>query len=164
MFRRILVPIDGSHASNRGLDQAIKLAADQGAALCILHVIDEFVVTQDLNVAVYAPPSYIDEYLDALRDAGKAMLAKAEAKAGKLGIKSQAVLTKTMGNRVADIIIDRARKWRADLIVIGTHGRRGLTRLVMGSDAEHVVRYSPVPVLLVRAPDIKRARARRKTA
>jgi nucleotide-binding universal stress UspA family protein len=52
---------------------------------------------------------------------------------------------------VADVIVENAKKWRADLIVMGTHGRRGITRVVMGSDAEGVVRNTPVPVLLIRA-------------
>ena len=52
--------------------------------------------------------------------------------------------------RVADIIVQQARKLRADAIVIGTHGRRGISRMVMGSDAEEVVRTSPIPVVLVR--------------
>ena len=52
---------------------------------------------------------------------------------------------------MADVIVREAQKWKADLIVIGTHGRRGLRRVVMGSDAEQVVRNAPAPVLLIRA-------------
>jgi nucleotide-binding universal stress UspA family protein len=55
--------------------------------------------------------------------------------------------------RVCDVIVDEAKKWRADLIVMGTHGRRGMTRMLLGSDAEGVLRNTPVPVLLVRAAD-----------
>jgi len=60
------------------------------------------------------------------------------------------VLAEILAGRVADVIVRAAKKQRSDLLVLGTHGRRGLTRMVMGSDAELVVRYTPAPVLLVR--------------
>lgn len=160
MFQRILVPIDGSHASNLGLEVAIKMAKDQNATLCLLHVVDELVVTRNLDGTMYAAASYVDEFLDALRKGGKELLAQAEAKVHKRGVKADAVFIETLGRRVADVIIEQAKKWRADLIVLGTHGRRGLTRLVMGSDAEGVVRSTRVPVLLVRSPDKPRPRGK----
>ncbi len=152
MFRRILVPIDGSPTSNRGLDEAIGLAADQKAKICLLHVVDELVVTAGVDGTVYIPPNYIDEFIRALRAGGKKLLARAEARVRKRGIEVESVLLETVGHRVADLIIKQARKWRADVIVLGTHGRRGLTRVVMGSDAEMVLRETPLPVLLVRSP------------
>jgi nucleotide-binding universal stress UspA family protein len=150
MFRRILVPIDGSPTSNRGLEKAIGLASDQTAKICLLHVVDELAVGAD--GMMYMPPSYIDEFIRALRAGGKKLLVRAEAKVRKHGIEVEAVLLETVGRRVADLIIKQAKKWRADVIVLGTHGRRGLSRVVMGSDAELVVREAPVPVLLVRSP------------
>ena len=150
MFRRILVPIDGSTTSNRGLEEAIGLASDQKAKICLLHVVDELAVGAD--GMMYMPPSYIDEFIRALRAGGKKLLTRAEAKVRKHGIEVEAVLLETVGRRVADLIIKQAKKWRADVIVLGTHGRRGLSRVVMGSDAELVVRETPVPVLLVRSP------------
>ena len=63
----------------------------------------------------------------------------------------ESVLVESITRPVADVIVREARKWKADLIVIGTHGRRGLRRVVMGSDAEQVVRSAPAPVLLIRA-------------
>jgi len=150
MFCRILVPIDGSTTSNRGLEEAIGLASDQKAKICLLHVVDELAVGAD--GMMYMPPSYIDEFIRALRAGGKKLLTHAEAKVRKQGIEVEAVLLETVGRRVADLIIKQAKKWRADVIVLGTHGRRGLSRVVMGSDAELVVREAPVPVLLVRSP------------
>jgi nucleotide-binding universal stress UspA family protein len=161
MFRRILVPIDGSPTSNLGLREAIKIAKDQGATLCLLHVVDEMIVTQAFDGAMYVTPAYIDEFLAALRQEGKKTLARAEKEVKKQAVKCQAVLGETVGHPVADVIIEQAKKCRADLIVLGTHGRRGITRLVMGSDAEGVVRATRVPVLLVRhrsAPRRKGAR------
>jgi nucleotide-binding universal stress UspA family protein len=151
MFRRILVPIDGSSTSNRGLDEAISLASDQKAKICLLHVVDELVLT-GADGMVYVPPNYFDDFIRASRAAGKKLLARAEAKVRKRGIAVEAVLLETIGRRVADLIIKQAKKWRADVIVLGTHGRRGLSRVVMGSDAELVLRETPLPVLLVRSP------------
>lgn len=74
----------------------------------------------------------------------------------------ETVLLETLGHRVAELIIKQAKKWRADVIVLGTHGRRGLARVLMGSDAEIVVRESPVPVLLVRAPLRRRKASKRR--
>jgi nucleotide-binding universal stress UspA family protein len=62
MFRRILVPIDSSPTSNRGLDEAIGLASDQKAKICLLHVVDELVVTGAADGMMYMPPSHIDEF------------------------------------------------------------------------------------------------------
>ena len=160
MFRRILVPIDGSTTSNRGLEEAIGLASDQKAKICLLHVVDELAVGAD--GMMYMPPSYIDEFIRALRAGGKKLLTRAEAKVRKQGIEVEVVLLETVGRRVADLIIKQAKKWRADVIVLGTHGRRGLSRVVMGSDAELVVRETPVPVLLVRSPLRPRKRRLRR--
>jgi nucleotide-binding universal stress UspA family protein len=152
MFRRILVPIDGSPTSNRGLEEAIDLASDRKAKICLLHVIDELVVTGGADGMMYVPQSYINEFIQALRAGGQKLLTGAAAKVRKHGIEVEAVLLETVGRRVADEIIKQAKKWRADVIVLGTHGRRGLSRVVMGSDAEMVLRETPVPVLLVRSP------------
>ncbi len=89
---------------------------------------------------LYMAPSYVDEFLKALRAGGQKLLARAEAKVRKHRIQVEVVLLETIGRRVADQIIKQAKKWRADVIVLGTHGRRGLSRVVMGSDAEMVVR------------------------
>ena len=162
MFRRILVPIDGSPPSSRGLKEAIALAKDHAARLCVLHVVDELVVTQAFDGAMYAPPGFIEDFTKALRADGKKLLERAEARVRRRRIKVETALVETLGHRVADLIVRQARKWRADVIVLGTHGRRGLSRVLMGSDAEMVVREAPVPVLLVRSPQRTRKRAARR--
>ncbi|HEV3240879.1 MAG TPA: universal stress protein [Casimicrobiaceae bacterium] len=162
MFRRILVPIDGSPTSNRGLDEAIGLASDQKAKICLLHVIDELVLSAGADGMVCLPSSYVDEFIRALRADGKALLAHAEARVRKRGIAVESVLQETVGKPVADLIIKQAKKWDADLIVLGTHGRRGLSRVFMGSDAETVVRETTLPVLLVRSPVSPRKRRARR--
>jgi nucleotide-binding universal stress UspA family protein len=146
MYKRILVAVDGSATSKRGLAEAIKLARSGGARLRLLHVVDEVALIAGLPDAVYT-----QELFDAVRDSGKRVLARALAQAKTRGVRADSRLVENFSRRVADVIVREARKWRADLLVLGTHGRRGVTRMVMGSDAELVVRHAPAPVLLVRA-------------
>jgi len=153
MYQRILVPVDGSHTSKLGLQEAIKIAIDQQANLRLIHVVDELLVAQNFEGFVNA-----GDLIDALEESGKSALKSAEALALKSDIKVETALFESMGGRVADVIVREAKKWKADLIVMGTHGRRGIGRMVLGSDAEAVLRETPVPVLLVKSP------APRKTA
>jgi len=145
-YRRILVAVDGSPTSMKGLREAIRLAKDGRAQLLLLHVVNEFYAFASLDG--FAPGV---DLVPALREGGQRILAKAKAAAEKEGIRAKTLLRETLGGPAADTIVRDARRQRADLIVLGTHGRRGLRRLVLGSDAEAVVRSSPVPVLLVRA-------------
>jgi nucleotide-binding universal stress UspA family protein len=162
MFRRILVPIDGSPTSNRGLDEAIGLARDQKARIRLVHVVDEMAIVTGTDGMMTMPPSYVEDFTRALRATGKRVLARAEARVRKKSVPVDSVLLETVGARAADVIVRQARKWRADVIVLGTHGRRGLSRVVMGSDAEMILRETPVPVLLVRSPMRARKRHARR--
>ena len=145
-YKRILVPVDGSPTAAKGMKAAIKLARENRGKLLLLHVVEEY-------TAFIAPEigANLGPILDSLRLAGKRTLARIASSAGKSGVKPQAVLVENFGGRVADTIVQQAKRLRADLIVMGTHGRRGVNRVLLGSDAELVVRYSPVPVLLVPA-------------
>ncbi|MBS1218899.1 MAG: universal stress protein, partial [Proteobacteria bacterium] len=128
MFKRILVPIDGSSTSNRGLQQAIQMAREQKAALLLLHVVDESVLIQSAAVS----GALFDDLVRSLTESGKNILAKAAALASQKGVQAKTVLIDNSYMPVADAIVKQARKLRADLIVIGTHGRRGGARLIMG--------------------------------
>ena len=161
MYRRILVPVDGSHTSARGLEEAIRLAKEQRARLRLVHVVEEYVVVQ--SAGLDGTGFYAGDLIDSLRDESKKIIANATALAGKRGVKADAATFESFSNRSSDYIIREAKKWHADLIVMGTHGRRGVNRLVLGSDAEIVVRTSPVPVLLVRSPERKAPARKRKT-
>jgi nucleotide-binding universal stress UspA family protein len=163
MFQHILVAVDGSPTSNRGLRTAIDLAADQKATLQILHVVDALAGVPALEGA-YFPAQYLDQMADALRDQGRAVLAKAQALASARGVDANLGLVESVGHTVAHAILAHARRQRADLIVLGTHGRRGLSRALMGSDAEMVLREARVPVLMVRAPTPSASRAKAKKA
>lgn len=151
MYQRILVPVDGSHTSTLGLQEAIRLAIDQRARLHLISVVDEFVIAQNFEGLINA-----GDLIDALRDAGKKALKNALALVHKHDVKVESSLFETVGDRVSDIIVREAKKWKADLIVMGTHGRRGINRMVLGSGAEGVLRTAPVPVLMVRSPDRKK--------
>jgi nucleotide-binding universal stress UspA family protein len=145
-YRRILVAVDGSPAAAKGLREAVRLAKSEEAELCIFNVVDEYYA--------FATPEAAAAGIDlvpSLREGGKNILTKAQAQAEKQGIRSKTILRETVGGSAADAIVREAKKQRADLIVLGTHGRRGVRRLVLGSDAEQVVRTASVPVLLVRS-------------
>lgn len=146
MYERILVPVDGSATANLGLTEAIKLAKLTGARLLLMHAVDIAAVSITPDASAALP-----QLFDALRESGTALLAKARTSADVADVPAETRLVDTLAGRVSDLIVDTAKAWHADLIVIGTHGRRGLTRVLIGSDAEQVVRTASVPVLLVRA-------------
>lgn len=145
MYKKILVPIDGSPASNLGLEEAIKLADDQKAALRILHVLNEWLMISP-DSAGFNPGDVQQE----LRASGDTLLSEADARARAAGVNATSVLLEQMGSPIGGAIIRHAEEWPADLIVCGTHGRRGMRRLVLGSDAEYIIRHSRVPILLRR--------------
>lgn len=151
MFKRILVAVDGSPTANQGLRTALALAADQNAMIYVLHALDRAALAAGTMGMEYTPPQYIEQLWEGLRETGQKVLSRAEALALKQNLGITPVLVETTGLGVAHVILAQARKLHADLIVLGTHGRRGLRRLVMGSDAEGVLREAKVPVLLVRA-------------
>lgn len=155
-YKRILVPVDGSPTSNAGVREAIRLAQGQGASLQLVHVADQHYIT----MMGFESATAVDDLLASVTKAGRHILHNAERVVRKAGLEPSAVLLETLTGPAADPIVRQAKKWGADLIVIGTHGRRGVRRLLMGSDAEQIVRTSPVPVLLVRSPE----RARKPAA
>jgi len=144
-YRRILAAVDGSEAGSAGLREALRLAKSEGGELCILHVVNESVPYTPL---AGAPPINL---VPLLIESGRRVLDEAREQAHKQGVEAKTILAENPDRNVAPRIVAQARRQRADLIVLGTHGRRGVRRLVLGSDAEQVVRTAPVPVLLVRA-------------
>ena len=149
MYKRILVPIDGSDTARRGLKEAIALATQLRATLRLLHVTSDFPVMLEMSSTLN-----FDQYREGLHQYGREQLDNAKTLAQGLGLEVETQLRDLKGGRVADAIVDEATSAGCDLIVIGTHGRRGLNRALLGSDAESVLRASPVPVLLVRAPAV----------
>lgn len=146
MYQRILIPIDGSDTAERALQEAIKLAHRE-ARLRLVYVLEEIYL---LDAEGYA---YIDftALQAAMRNTGERTLALALEQVKQAGLSAETALLEAKGERIASVIENEARHWSADLIVIGTHGRSGLNRLLLGSVAEGLVRVATVPVLLVRA-------------
>jgi nucleotide-binding universal stress UspA family protein len=145
MYKRILVPVDGSETAMFGLHEAIRLAKNQRATLRLFHVVNDFLMIASPEAAVFS-----HELLKNFRDRGEAVLADAASLARKQGLEPETKWVEALSGPAGAAIVEQATSWPADLIVLGTHGRRGFRRLVMGSDAEYVVRTTPVPVLLVR--------------
>ena len=145
MYKHILVAVDGSPTSELALDEAIRLTVDQKAQLRIVHALDQVALVLDT-------PYVLQEFLDAARNAGEEILERAKARAKEGGVDAQTRLSgaESFGERIASLVNIEAVEWPADLIVIGTHGRRGFSSVLMGSVAMGVVRTSTVPVLLVR--------------
>ena len=146
VYKKILVPVDGSPTSIAGLNEALRLARNQKARVRLIYVVDERMIFSTAEAGLNIEP-----VIESLKRGGKRILDGATKVASARGVRAETELVENATSRVADVLIGRARRWRADLIVMGTHGRRGVNRLMLGSDAELVVRNSPVPVLLVRS-------------
>ena len=145
MYKRILVPIDGSSTADRALHEAIKLIDEQPALLRLVHVVDDL---QFLDAEGYVDYAALR---DLTRQIGERALERAREIAQQADITVETSLLDAAGERIARVIDAEALAWGADLIVIGTHGRAGFDHLLFGSVAEGVVRGSSIPVLLVRS-------------
>jgi nucleotide-binding universal stress UspA family protein len=163
MFRNILVAVDGSPTSIQGLRTAIELAADQRATLHVVHVVDDLAAMPSFEGS-YVPATYVDTLVDSLRQAGERVLARAQKQAAAAGVEARVHAVESLGRPVAQAVLKQARKVHADVIVLGTHGRRGLRRVLLGSDAESVLREATCPVLLVRDTREAGATGKGKTA
>jgi nucleotide-binding universal stress UspA family protein len=146
MYQKILVPVDGSEVSTRGLREAIKLAKNQHGQIRLFHIANDCIVDSGCGESTYG-----GETIECARENGQKVLSGALALARQHGLEAESALVESTGSPAAALIVTEANAWPADLIVMGTHGRRGLRRLAMGSDAESVVRDARIPVLLVPA-------------
>jgi len=148
MYKRILFATDGSSVSNLALRQAAMLAAAFKAQLRIVTIADQYSFDQSWWVNAEA----FEQLLSRMRESWSKVLAEAQAEARKSGIEAETRLIELeeQGQRISDRISHEAAAWPADLIVLGTHGRRGMDRLVLGSVAEGVARTAAAPVMLVR--------------
>jgi nucleotide-binding universal stress UspA family protein len=146
VYKRILIPVDGSPTSMAGLREALRLAKNQKAKVRLINIVDELMIFSSAEAGLNIEP-----VIESMKRGGKRVLARAAKLAAAQGIRPETELWENATGRVAEVLLGRAKRWRADLIVMGTHGRRGVNRMLLGSDAELVVRNSPVPVLLVRS-------------
>ena len=151
MYRRIMVSVDGSATSNKALVAATQMANYSGgrAVLRLVHVLDEMAYFTGFDP--YGGQS--GELIKIMRETGEKILADALAIVQAAGIQADTVLIDKFGERLGETVAAEAQNWKADLIVVGTHGRRRVGRMFLGSGAEQIIRLAPVPVLVIRTPD-----------
>lgn len=146
MFKRIIVTMDDTKAAHYALDKAIELAKEQKAKLRIVHVVDY------VNLTAGVEGINVERFMESLKDFGKNLLKRSVELAAKKGVKAERKLIESseLISHIAEKILTDAEKWRADLIIVGTHGRRGIKRLFWGSVAETIIRDAKAPILIFR--------------
>ena len=141
-FKRILVPVDGSDTSKKALTVALELARDANGRVRLLHAVDELAYVTGFE--------YSGDVVKIAQQAAGKVLEEAAAIARAADVPCDTKLIEFPGQRLGDTVAEEARKWEADLVVVGTHGRRGLGRVILGSGAEQIIRVAPIPVLTIR--------------
>lgn len=149
MYAHILIATDGSELAARALDHGLGLAKALGSAVTIVTVTEPTAVLGG-GYATVAGTSFdpIPELLEAQESAAKDLLAKAEATASTAGVTAKTAYVND--SFPAEGIISTANSVGADLIVMGSHGRRGLGRLLLGSQTNNVLAHTAIPVLVTR--------------
>jgi nucleotide-binding universal stress UspA family protein len=143
MYKRLFVADDGSEPGAAALNEAIGLAKSEGSELRVVFI-------------VYHPRTFghpivnLAAVEEALQAEGQTVLDRAAAQAQAAGVTASTALVAAAREPIAATLLAEAANWNADLIVMGTHGRRGIGRAVIGSVAENLLRTTPLPVLLVR--------------
>jgi nucleotide-binding universal stress UspA family protein len=141
-FKKILCPVDFFKASSVAFDTALRLAANYGAKIHVLHVV------APVFASVYGAPYGVEDLTAELEKESKGLLQKYKDRAAKANVRL------TTEVRLGDIdlgILGSIKAQKADLVVMGTHGRRGFERLVLGSVTERMIRHCPVPLLTISA-------------
>lgn len=149
MYKRIIVPIDGSPTATKALVAALQLARDAGGRVRLIHVVEELAFVDGYDM--YGGQT--GELLQVMREAGDKVLDAALEVAQSAGVEADKQLFDRFGERLGEVVANAARDWNADLIVLGTHGRRGIGRVLLGSGAEQIIRLAPTPVLVIRSGD-----------
>lgn len=147
MFKRILVPVDGSQTSRKALLTALQMAKESGGCVRIVHLLDS-------NAYLSGSGGYLNYPSDlsaAMSNIGRKVLEEAANVAKDAGVQAETRLFESFDGRLPDVVSDDATQWKADLVVVGSHGRRGIGRLLLGSGAEQILRQAPVPVLVIRS-------------
>lgn len=147
MCQRILVATDGSSLSKKAVGAAIELAALAQAELVAMKVVPRYPMSYfEGGVALSAKD--VQQIEKQWADEAQAVVDKVRDAADRHDVKTRAVVVRA--ELVAEAIIATAKKQRCDLIVMSSHGRRGLKRVLLGSETQHVLTHSAVPVLVLR--------------
>jgi len=148
MFKHLLLPTDGSKLSDRAVQRGIEFAKSIGARVTTVHVIPEFRMMADESFALPTSADLKRRYDKEAKARAEKMLAKIGEKAAAAAVKYDAVAV--TGNVPYEQIIETAKKCKCDLIMMASHGRRGLSGLLLGSETSKVLTHSKIPVLVVR--------------
>jgi nucleotide-binding universal stress UspA family protein len=146
MYRTILVPVDGSPAASAGLEEAIRIARTVDARLHLMNVVDDLFTGEGGSAA--------GGLRSVVRERGEKVLRQARDHVEAEGVIASTALVRSGAERLTSLLARQAEECGADLIVLGTHGHRGLSRLLMGSEDEHLLNVTTVPVLLVRSDQV----------
>jgi nucleotide-binding universal stress UspA family protein len=149
MYKRILVATDGSSVSEEAIRHAASLARSVGASLIVLHVVEGYRgPLQDEGYIVPDVPQLRESFDEAARAQGQKILDRAKSIAAQAAVQCEALAI--TGDLVSQAIVAQAQKSRSDLIVMASHGRRGVSALLLGSETAKVLTHSKIPVLVVR--------------
>ena len=148
-FKRIIVAVDGSKTSDTAFLEALNLTSSLNAKLCIVHMVDIF------PIASLSMGADFDRCREIVKDDGQAVLDRMKLLAQINNITAETRLIELLdaSKKISEKLSEIVLAWNADLVIMGTHGRRGVRRLILGSVAEEAIRTAPVPILLVRAQD-----------
>ena len=144
MFDHILVALDGSDCSYKALDMAVRLAKEHGARCTVCTVVD---IVRAAASMTFATGDIVSEWIATLNEDARRIESDAISKYADSGI---SIETKVLEGYPSTALLEVAKNEKADLIVMGSHGRTGLRRLWLGSVAESVVREATIPVLIIR--------------
>jgi len=147
MYKRILVATDGSTLSKKAVRSAIGLAGAIGSELVVLYVVPRY-PTAYFEGGVTISPQDVAHIEKQWADQGRAVVEAVKLAAQGEGIKAKAVTISS--DLVAESIINAAKKQKCDLVVMASHGRKGIKRVLLGSETQHVLTHSSVPVLVLR--------------
>ena len=147
MYQRILVPTDGSTLSKKAVKSAIELATMSGAELIALYVVPRYPMSY-FEGGISVADSEVARTEKQWAEKGQAVVDAVQKAAAAQGVKAKAVLARS--NLVAESVISAAKKHQCDLIVMASHGRKGIKRILLGSETQHVLTHSQLPVLVLR--------------
>lgn len=147
MFKRILVPTDDSPLARKAIRSAVSLASSVGSELVALHVVPRYPMAF-FEGGANVSPEEIARTEQEWTQRGEAIAGAASKAAARAGVNAKAITLHS--DHVAEGILAAARKNKCDLVVMGSHGRTGLKRLLLGSETQHVLTHGVIPVLVLR--------------
>lgn len=148
MYKRILVTTDGSSLSKKAVKSAIALAKATGAELVALHVVPRYPTSYFEGGIASLSSDDIGRIEKSWAEHGRDLVDDVQEAAAAAGVTARATIANS--DLVAEAIVSAARKHKCDLVVMASHGRKGIKRLLLGSETQHVLTHSTVPVLVLR--------------